>query len=196
MGKALDVGMGQGRNALYLAAKGWTVTGFDPSKVGVEAARKEAAAKGLPLKAVVAASEEFAWGREEWDLIVLTYVGSRNLTGRVMEALRTGGLVLVEAFHSDTAFLRVLGPEHWGNNELPTVFAQFRVLHYEDVLDLPDWGVQYGEKNRLVRLIAQKPVSRVEACEVDGRVYKFGEKARRPGEPSMLCTARGWEFQR
>ena len=190
------LGWGKDETRSILASKGWTVTGFDPSKVGVEAARKEAAAKGLPLKAVLATSEQFAWGREEWDLIVFTYVGSRNLAGRVMEALRPGGVVLIESFHSDTAFLRVLGPEHWGNNELPTVFAQFRVLHYEDVLDLPDWGIQYGAKNRLVRLLAQKPVSRVAGCEFDGRIYKFGEKARRPGELSMVCTARGWEFQR
>jgi len=30
-GKALDIGMGQGRNAVFLAQKGWDVTGFDPS---------------------------------------------------------------------------------------------------------------------------------------------------------------------
>jgi SAM-dependent methyltransferase len=185
-GKALDVGMGQGRNALYLASKGWTVTGFDPSKVGVEAARKQAAAKGLPVKAVIATSEEFDWGRDEWDLILFTYVGVRNLTTRVIEALRPGGVVLVEHFHSDTAFLRVLGPERWENNELPTLFAKFRLLHYEDVMDHPDWGIQYGAKSRLVRMLAQKPVSRLEQCEVADRVYKVGEKAGRSGEPPML----------
>ncbi|HYI92190.1 MAG TPA: class I SAM-dependent methyltransferase [Bryobacteraceae bacterium] len=195
-GKALDVGMGQGRNALYLASKGWTVTGFDPSKVGVETARRQAGAKRLALKAIVATSEEFSWGREQWDLIVLTYVGFRNLTSRVMEALRPGGMVLVESYHSDTAFLRVLGPEHWENNELPTLFAQFRLLQYEDVMDRPDWGIQYGSKNRLVRLLAQKPVSRPNGCEFDGRVFPFGEKAGRPGELPMLCTSHGWQFQR
>src|SRR5215831_21041860 len=33
-GKALDVGMGSGRNALYLASHGWDVTGFDIANVG------------------------------------------------------------------------------------------------------------------------------------------------------------------
>jgi Tellurite resistance protein TehB len=37
-GKALDVGMGQGRNSIFLAQQGWTVTGFDPADKAVAAA--------------------------------------------------------------------------------------------------------------------------------------------------------------
>src|SRR5438045_2815506 len=37
-GKALDIGMGQGRNSVYLAAQGWDVTGFDPSGEAVRMA--------------------------------------------------------------------------------------------------------------------------------------------------------------
>jgi 2-polyprenyl-3-methyl-5-hydroxy-6-metoxy-1,4-benzoquinol methylase len=40
-GKALDVGMGQGRNSLFLAALGWDVTGFDISDVAVRQAQAE-----------------------------------------------------------------------------------------------------------------------------------------------------------
>jgi methylase of polypeptide subunit release factors len=38
-GVALDVGMGQGRNAVYLASQGWDVTGMDISQAGLDAAR-------------------------------------------------------------------------------------------------------------------------------------------------------------
>ena len=41
-GSALDVGMGQGRNAVYLVQQGWTVTGFDPAERAVAAAREQA----------------------------------------------------------------------------------------------------------------------------------------------------------
>jgi 2-polyprenyl-3-methyl-5-hydroxy-6-metoxy-1,4-benzoquinol methylase len=41
-GKALDIGMGQGRNAIFLAQQGWDVTGFDPSLVGVRQAQATA----------------------------------------------------------------------------------------------------------------------------------------------------------
>jgi Tellurite resistance protein TehB len=39
-GAALDVGMGQGRNSIWLAQRGWTVTGFDPAERAVAVARE------------------------------------------------------------------------------------------------------------------------------------------------------------
>src|SRR4051812_46847496 len=41
-GTALDVGMGQGRNAIWLAQQGWDVTGFDPAEKAVALAEKDA----------------------------------------------------------------------------------------------------------------------------------------------------------
>lgn len=70
-GRALDVGMGMGRNALHLARKGWDVTGFDVSAVGVQHAQATAKAERLTLQAVVAADEEFEFGRAQWDLVLL-----------------------------------------------------------------------------------------------------------------------------
>ena len=52
-GKALDIGLGEGRNALFLAAQGCEVTGFDISDVGVALAREAAQQRGLKLEAVV-----------------------------------------------------------------------------------------------------------------------------------------------
>jgi SAM-dependent methyltransferase len=48
-GTALDLGMGQGRNAVFLAEQGWKVTGVDLSDVAVEQAKKSAAARGVTL---------------------------------------------------------------------------------------------------------------------------------------------------
>ena len=44
-GKALDIGMGQGRNSIFLAQQGWKVTGFDPSDEGIHQAEERAAEK-------------------------------------------------------------------------------------------------------------------------------------------------------
>src|SRR5262245_53680580 len=46
-GKALDIGIGEGRNALFLATQGWEVTGFDISDVGVRLAREAARSEEL-----------------------------------------------------------------------------------------------------------------------------------------------------
>ena len=81
-GDALDVGMGQGRNSIYLASRGWKVTGFDVAEVGLRRARAEAARLGLSFTAVQAADEEFDFGRDRWDLIVIIYaIEKRSVPG-------------------------------------------------------------------------------------------------------------------
>src|SRR5262249_17885418 len=70
-GKALDVAMGQGRNAIYLARQGWDVTGFDISKVGLTEATRLAAQAGVKINAVLASDEEFDFGVDQWDLITI-----------------------------------------------------------------------------------------------------------------------------
>lgn len=156
-GVALDVGMGQGRNALYLAKRGWTVTGFDPSEVGVRQAREAAAKTGLTLTALVQRSQEFDWGTDRWDLIVLTYFpGVRQHAPQIVQGLRPGAVVVVESYHTDAALDRPPGPGpgvSYGDNELLRLFPTLRVVRYEDVRGRADWGMF---DTRLVRLLAQK----------------------------------------
>jgi len=154
-GRALDVGMGQGRNALYLAQQGWTVTGFDPADKAVAAAQEEAKRLGVPLTALVMRDDQFDFGRNQWDLIVLSYVGVRDLAPRLYDALKPGGIIVVEAFHRDaTKSASIGGAVVFDTNELLKLFERFRVLHYEDAEGPGDFGRQ---RTRLVRLCAQKP---------------------------------------
>lgn len=154
-GTALDVGMGQGRNAIYLAQQGWRVTGFDPAERAVAAAQEQARRLGIRLDAEVADDEHFDWGRDRWDLIVLSYVGAREYIKRVMESLRPGGMVVVEAFHRDaTKNASIGGGVVFDNNELLHLFDGFRVIHYEDAEAAGDFGAR--RTSRVVRLAAEK----------------------------------------
>ena len=153
-GTALDVGMGQGRNAIYLAQQGWTVTGFDPADKAVAQAKATAAKLGVKLDAVVKSDEEFDFGENRWDLIVLSYVGAREFVDRVVRGLAPGGIVVIEGFHRDvTKKNPVGGAVVYDTNELPTLFSRLRVLRYEDVEAKNDFG---QDMNRAVRLLAQK----------------------------------------
>jgi 2-polyprenyl-3-methyl-5-hydroxy-6-metoxy-1,4-benzoquinol methylase len=71
-GRSLDVGMGQGRNTIYLAQQGWDSVGFDPAERAVAAAREQATKLGVKMTAQVARAEDFDWGDARWDLIVLS----------------------------------------------------------------------------------------------------------------------------
>ena len=120
--------MGQGRNAIYLAQNGWTVTGFDPAGRAVAAALDEAKRLGVRIDAQVKDDEEFDWGTARWDLIVLSYVGGRNLVTRVVTSLRPGGVVVVEAFHRDaTKNASIGGGVAFDSNELLHLFDGLRV---------------------------------------------------------------------
>ena len=154
-GKALDVGMGQGRNALYLAQQGWTVTGFDPADKAVAAAQEEAKRLGVNVTTLVMRDDQFDFGKEQWDLVVLSYVTLRHLLPQIRQSLKPGGLVVVEAFHRDaTKNQPIGGGVVYDTNELLKLFDQFRVVRYEDTEGAGDFGLQ---KTRLVRLCAQKP---------------------------------------
>jgi 2-polyprenyl-3-methyl-5-hydroxy-6-metoxy-1,4-benzoquinol methylase len=155
-GKALDVGMGQGRNAIYLARQGWEVTGFDPADQAVAAAQDQARRLGVQLTTLVLRDDQFEFGTEQWDLIVLSYVGVVwRVVSRVHEALRPGGLVVVEGFHRDATQTASIGSGVvFDTNELLRLFERLRIVRYEDTEGVGDFGLRH---TRLVRLCAQKP---------------------------------------
>jgi len=156
-GKALDAGMGQGRNSIFLAAKGWQVTGFDISDGGIQIAQKNAASAGLKINTIVADGAHFDYGSSRWDLIVITYepfpVSDPGSVQRIRDALRPEGFLVVESFASDegTAGRK---PVDIDPARLLRAMLPLRILRLEDTVDIADWTL---EKARLVRLVAQKP---------------------------------------
>jgi SAM-dependent methyltransferase len=154
-GRSLDVGMGQGRNTIYLAQQGWDSVGFDPADRAVAAAQERAKALGVKITATVARDVDFDWGESKWDLIVLSYVGARQYVAQVTRALRPGGMVVVEAFHRDATKAGPIGSGVvFDTNELLGLFGALRVVRYEDSDAVGDFGQQ---ATRVVRLAAVKP---------------------------------------
>ena len=154
-GRSLDVGMGQGRNTIYLAQQGWDSVGFDPADRAVAAAQAQAAKLGVKITASVARAEDYDWGENRWDLIVLSYVGAREYATQAVRALRPGGMVVVEGFHRDaTKTQSIGGGVVFDTNELLKIFAALRVVRYEDANAKGDFG---QAETRVVRLAAVKP---------------------------------------
>ncbi|MBI1874530.1 MAG: class I SAM-dependent methyltransferase [Acidobacteria bacterium] len=155
-GKALDVGMGQGRNAIFLAQQGWDVTGVDISDVAIDQANARARTLGVKITSVLQDAFAYDFGASKWDLIALVYVGVRPFVEHVRGALKPGGLVLVEGFHRESVPNSPQdNPVAFDTNELLKLFAGFRILRYEDVLGPLDYGRK--PTGRVVRLLAQKP---------------------------------------
>ncbi|SRR6266851_1627988 len=144
-GKALDIGMGQGRNAVFLAQQGWDVTGFDPSVEGVRQAEATVRKLKLRLHAKVAREEDFDLGRNRWDLIVMTYVRrlNREDANRFQQALKPSGILVYENNNVGE------------RNELLRAFLRFRILRFEDVDANTDWHP--AKKQPVERLICERP---------------------------------------
>lgn len=158
-GKALDIGMGQGRNSLFLAALGWEVTGFDISDVGVKQAKETAQKRGLKLDAQMGDVDKFNYGKERWDLVVGMYMHeylTRNAK-KIVASLKPGGMLVIEGIHRDLARVSLRG-ERYGHqtNELPKAFGKLRIRYYEDTVAPADWEKSGGKPVPIVRLIAVK----------------------------------------
>jgi len=189
-GRALDMGMGQGRNAIYLAQRGWKVTGVDLSDEGIRQTTEQARKLKLDIEAVNAPVEAFDFGREQWDLIVFCYLDPRAYAPKVVAALRPGGMLVIEGFHKRTARTRLMAG-WFEDNELLRVFPSLRVLRYEDVLAKQDWGFQMVEPNRLVRYAAVRAVAEPAGCRWEGKAYKESESVCW-GPGRWRCDSDGW----
>jgi SAM-dependent methyltransferase len=99
-GRALDLACGEGRNAVWLAERGWDVTGVDFSNAGIDKARRLAEARGVSAQWEVADVTEYAPAPESFDLVIVMYLhlpeASRRLAFRsAAAAVAIGGTLLV-----------------------------------------------------------------------------------------------------
>lgn len=98
---ALDLGCGEGRNALWLAEHGWAVTAVDFSPVAIDKARAWATRRGVDLRLLVA--DVTTWRPEQaFDLVLVAYLQlSWEQLGPVLasaaEAVAPGGTFLLVA---------------------------------------------------------------------------------------------------
>lgn len=156
-GAALDMAMGEGRNALYLAQQGWQVTGVDVADQALAYAQRRAQQLGVKLTTVEHDADTYDWGTKKWNLIVLSYAGGREYAAKVFQALRPGGLVVLEGFHADAAKVHPIGADLvFQTDELKQLYAAagLKVVRYEEPLGVADFG---KENLHLVKLVAQRP---------------------------------------
>jgi SAM-dependent methyltransferase len=152
-GKALDIGMGEGRNAIYLAQQGWQVTGLDLSEVGVRMANARARELSVTIDARIQDIDKFEMGTAQWDLVCLLYFpipeSLRHLHDRIAKALKPGGNVIIEGLGSAGQVDALLAA--WAEWK-PTKLS-LRVLEFRERTGRGDWG----GSGRVSRMLLQKP---------------------------------------
>jgi len=132
-GRALDVAMGKGLNAIFLAGIGFEVEGIDISPEAVNSALELARKSGVHLKARMADLEDnYHIERGAYDLIICFNYLHRPLIPQIKEGLRTGGVVVYETFIVEQAqFGKPKNPDYLlKHNELLDMFRDLRCLRY------------------------------------------------------------------
>lgn len=98
-GTAIDLACGAGRNALYLAARGWDVTAIDGSETAIDLLRQRSTARGLQVDAKVAdlTAPDFKIQPDAFDLVLIAYYLQRDLFAKAKKAIRPVGVVIAIA---------------------------------------------------------------------------------------------------
>lgn len=105
-GRVLSLGEGEGRNAVFLAKHGYTVTAMDGSRVGLEKAARFAAENRVSIETACADLAQYDLGTSAWDAILSIFVPlpsavRRDVYRRLATALKPGGVFLVVAYRPD-----------------------------------------------------------------------------------------------
>jgi 2-polyprenyl-3-methyl-5-hydroxy-6-metoxy-1,4-benzoquinol methylase len=149
-GKVLDLAMGEGRNGVFLAEQGFDVEGWDISETGLKKAHQLAAEHKTAIKTRVVDLDHAKPDKGAYDIVLCAYYMQRDLFPAMKDAVKSGGLVVVETYNLDFLKYNPRFREEWAlkTNELLDIFKDFKILRYQ----VYDDGVEAYSS-----IIAQKP---------------------------------------
>ncbi len=153
-GKALDLGMGLGSNALHLASSGFDVYGIDISWQAVRVAKDRARVLNLGLSGLAADLDFYPLKPSHYDLVIDFFYLNRKLYAEIKACLTRGGYLIFETYVKDGQNASKVNPSfQLDPGELLRAFQEFRVIAYEE--DQP-FELKEGPAKKTARVFAQK----------------------------------------
>lgn len=165
-GRVLCLGSGEGRNAVWLAERGFEVTAVDASDVGLDKTRRLAGERGVEVQTVQTDIRDFYPDPESVDAVVMTYFHLppelREVTHeRAAEALKPGGVIILEAFRPEQLERDSGGPPRrdmlYTFGMLQEDFASLHVDRIESQTLQLDEGLGHTGVAEVIRMVARKP---------------------------------------
>jgi tellurite methyltransferase len=134
-GRALDLACGAGRNALWLAQRGWNVVAVDNSPTAIETLRLRALQLGVAVETRIADLDKASYTIEpaHWDLIALCYYLQRNLFEPCKRGLVPGGVMIAVALLVEPG--KENSPFRLQPGELRSYFEGWEISHYREGRD-------------------------------------------------------------
>jgi len=152
VGKALDIAMGEGRNAVFLAKKGFSVFGVDISEVALGKAKRLARENHVSIYTINADLTHYVIKTELYDVIVNINYVQRSLIPQIKRGLKRGGVVVYESYTVDQlnngTGKNMRRDYLLDRGELREAFKDFQILVYRETND---------GKDAVASLVAKKP---------------------------------------
>jgi 2-polyprenyl-3-methyl-5-hydroxy-6-metoxy-1,4-benzoquinol methylase len=166
-GRVLDVAMGSGRNAVYLAKMGFTVYGVDISAENIENTLALARKAAVSINTEIGDLEgSYHIAENAYDAIICFNYLRRSFFPQIKNSLRPNGVVIYETFTIDQPqFGKPTNPDFLLKyNELLDMFRDFRCLRYRE-------GIMEN-REAIASIVAQKYQLKKEGpnCEKNGSV--------------------------
>ncbi|MET1133764.1 MAG: class I SAM-dependent methyltransferase [Aeromicrobium sp.] len=134
-GKALDLGAGEGGDALWLAERGWSVTGIDISPTALARAESAAERAGLSERVTWVAADLDTWSfTQSFDLVTASFLQSPVALDRprilrtAAERVAVGGHLLVISHAEAPPWAHVRGHDHLQQMDFPTPESDLAML--------------------------------------------------------------------
>lgn len=166
-GSALAIADGEGRNGVWLAEQGLSVTSMDASPIGLEKARKLAARRGVTLETLVVDIADYDWPEACFDVVagIFFQFAPPDLRDAIfagmIRTLAPGGLLLIEGYGPGQLEYKTGGPGVLENlyteDLLRDRFGQLDILELRAYDAQVDEGAGHSGMSALVDLVARKP---------------------------------------
>ena len=132
-GQILMPADGEGRNGVFAASLGWKVTSFDLSIEGQTKAQKLAKENNVDLKYFVGDFEQLKFNNKEFDAIGLIYAHfpaekKSEFHKKLNEYLKTGGIIIFEAFSKKHIQNFKLNPKVGGSMDIDMLYSKEEIL--------------------------------------------------------------------
>lgn len=150
----IDIAMGNGRDAVFLAERGFKVLGLERSLEAIKRARLLAQERACTLSFVLADAEHLPFREGMADCVMVFYFLSRKILGELPKLLRRGGLLIYETYlKRQNLFGEKRDPEHLlDDGELVSVFEGMEILFYEETITNKD-----GKRKAVARFVGRRP---------------------------------------
>jgi SAM-dependent methyltransferase len=166
-GNVLSLAEGEGRNAVFLARQGYSVTAVDGSEVGLQKAKKLADENRVSVEFIHADLTKFDIGENRWDGIISIFCPlpsalRKELHKKVVAGLKTNGVFLLEAYTPDQLKYRTGGGSSADTmTTKESLIRELASLRFKHLIELERdvvEGVYHTGLGAVVQAIASKEI--------------------------------------